>query len=269
MKNYFHITAGDSAGLSLKRSFELRNILPNEVISLKDDLRVGPLTGIDSETGYDKRSKWWDTITEMCEDKDNVDSFYGDIKKMERIKKLLEENKEICIWHGASLFDKLMMARLIHFINPSPENIFVVPVSAHTVTNIRGKQFVPDSLGVMNPEQIEELDPYVRPITKPEINEAIAMWKHVESNKATMRILNDTIIEMQEDNYFDSTLLANCTNEFQKSSRVVAETLVETGFYVSDTILSFRLKELVRQNRLEAKGTLRNMRDYEVKIPRT
>lgn len=238
-----------------------------EVISLKDDLRVGPLAGINTETGYVKRSEWWSIITEMCEDREHVDSFYGDLKKMKRIKILLEENKIICIWYGTCLMDKLMMARLLHFIDPTPKNIFVVPVSDHTVTNISGRQFVPETLGVMNPEQIVELDPYLRPITQAEINEASALWKQAESNNATMRVLNGIIVEMQQDSYFDSALLVNCTNEFQKSARVVGETLVDTGFYVSDTILSWRLKELVRQNKLEAKGILRNMRDYEVKIP--
>lgn len=82
-----------------------------------------------------------------------------------------------------------------------------------------------------------------------------------------MRLWNGTNVEMQEDSCFDSALLVNCTNEFKKSARVVGESLIDTDFYVSDTILSWRLKELVRQKKLEAKGTLHKMRDYEVKIP--
>lgn len=265
MRNYVHITGSDSVGSSLKSSFGLRNIL-SEVISLNDDLRVGPLTGIDSETGYDKRREWWGTITEMSEHTQYVDSFYGDLKKIERIKLLLEENNKICIWYGTSLFDKLMMGRLLNFVNHS-QNIFVVPVSDHTVTNISGRQFVPETLGVMSPEQILELDPYLRPISQTEINKSIEIWKHVESNNATMRLWNGTIVEMHADIYFDSALLVNCTIEFQKSARVVGKTLVDTGFKVSDTILNWRLKELVRKNKLEAKGTLRKMRDYEVKTP--
>ncbi|WP_192350381.1 DUF1835 domain-containing protein [Algoriphagus sp. Y33] len=89
MKNLVHITGGDSAGFSLKRSIELRNIPMPEVISLKDDLRVGPLGGIDTETGYDKRREWWNTIAEMSEDREYVDSFYDDLKKLKRIKKIL------------------------------------------------------------------------------------------------------------------------------------------------------------------------------------
>ncbi len=265
MKNYVHITAGDSAGCSLKSSFELRGILLLEVISLNDDLRVGPLTGIDTMTGYDKRRKWWESITEMCEEHAFLDMFYSDLERLNRIKKLADENKKICIWYGSCLFDQLMKDRLVHFINPSTENIFVVPVSDHPATNTDGTHFLPETLVVLNPEQIAELYPDLRPITQAEISEAIATWNLIGSNNATLRVLNGTTLEMQEEHYFDTALLANCNHEFQKSARVVGMTLIDTGFNVSDTILSWRLKELVRQNKLEAKGILRNMRDYEVK----
>jgi hypothetical protein len=267
MKNYVHVAAGNTAGFSLKSSFALRSIPMPEVISLNDDLRVGPLTGIDAKSGCDNRREWWKSITDLCEERELVESFYGDLKKLNHIKKLVAENNKICIWNGSCLFDQLMKDRLLHFINPFTKNIFEVTVSDNTVINNGGRHFVPETLGVLNPGQIVELDPHLRPITEGEISTAIASWKQTESNHATMRVMNGTIVEIQEDNYFDSALLANCKNEFQKSALVVGMTLVDTGFQVSDTILSWRLKELVRKNKLEAKGILRNMRDYEVKIP--
>jgi hypothetical protein len=265
MKNYIHITAGDSAGFSLKSSFELRSIPMPEIISLNDDLRVGPLSGIDTSTGYLSRREWWERITDLCDERELVESFYGDLEKLDHIKNSAGKNKKICIWYGSCLFDQLMKDRLLHFINPLTNNVFVVPVSDHPVTRINGRHFLPETLVELNPGQIVELDPHLRPITEGEISEAIASWKQTESNNATMRVLNGTIIEIQEESYFDSALLANCKKEFQKSALVVGMTLVDTGFQVSDTILSWRLKELVRQKKLEAKGILRNMRDYEVK----
>ena len=62
------------------------------------------------------------------------------------------------------------------------------------------------------------------------------------------------------------TLISFCKPEYQKSALVIGETLVALEFEVSDATLNWMLKALVRNGQLEAKGKLREMRDYEVKF---
>jgi len=255
------------AAATLKKSWEARNLPVPEIISLNDDLRVGPLQGVNTAGGKDDRKEWWSTITDQTYDRNRVEFFINDLDKLEQIKVLLENNQQICIWFGSCLFDKLMMARLIAFCGPLSETLSVVPISEYTVTTKNGKQYVPKTMDVLDDENIIDLESSVRQITKDEVNEATEMWEHVSSNNASMRIFKDNRVELVKENYFDSALMANCSNEFIKPARVVGYTLIDTDFNVSDTILNWRLKELVGKNRLEAKGILRDMRDYEVRIP--
>jgi len=251
----------------LKRSFELRGLPVPDIISLNDDLRVGPLQGINTAGGNDDRREWWRGITDNTNHRDRVDPVFNDLGKLKHIKKLLADNQQICIWYGSCLLHRLMLARLIDFCGHIPENISVVPISEHEFTNIYGDLYVPKNLNVLSDENILKLEPAVRPISKDEIQKAIKLWDKVSSNNTTMRILNGNSVIFVDENYFDSALLANCKNEFVKPARVVGHTLIDSDFNVSDTILNWRLKILVSENRLEAKGILREMSDYEVRIP--
>jgi hypothetical protein len=262
------ITFSEHSATQLKRTFEFRGLPVPEIISLNDDLRAGPLSGIDTPKGNDNRREWWSTITAQTYDRNRVELFINDFDKLEQIKGLLENNQRICIWYGSCLFDKLMMARLIAFCGPLSETFSVVPISEFTITTKNGKQYVPRTMDVLDDENIIDLESSVRQITMDEVNEATEMWEHVSSNNASMCIFKDNRVEFVEENYFDSALMSNCSNEFIKPARVVGYTLIDTDFNVSDTILNWRLKELVGKNRMEAKGILRDMRDYEVRIPR-
>ena len=197
-----------------------------------------------------------------------MELFIKDLEKLEQIKGLLENNQQICIWFGSCLFDRLMLARIFGYCGPITENISLVPVSEHSFSNFYGEQFVPKTMIILSEENILNLKSAERPITQDEIKKSIKLWERVSTSDATLRLLNNNSVEFVEEDYFDTVLMGRCTNEFTKPARVVGETLIETDFVVSDPILNWRLKTLVRKNRLEAKGILREMRDYEVRIPR-
>ena len=57
-----------------------------------------------------------------------------------------------------------------------------------------------------------------------------------------------------------------CSNEFQKSARIIGGTLVETEFSISDWFLNWRLIKMSEMNKIETIGELKDMRDYEVRI---
>lgn len=241
--------------------------LIGEIICLNDLLGIGPITGLEEETGQINRRNWVDTIAGDTEEKEYINSWFEDNNKIGYIKKELKINKEICIWFGKNTFDSLMFARLIWDLRPFLENIFVVPMSECKIVMSSNNNYVPESMVVLTPDQISRLDKNIRPLNQAEIKQALYNWETISQVPAVIRTLtNSGEIEMHDETYYDDILLSNCNSEFQKSARVIGKTLVDIDFDTIDITLNWRLKNLVKQNILEAKGILRAMREYEVKL---
>ena len=77
-------------------------------------------------------------------------------------------------------------------------------------------------------------------------------------------------IVAKDETYFDSLLMSYCTNEFQAPARIIGQALghlFRTGHdFIGDGYLSWRLKQLVLMNKIEIRGKLEKMQDYEVKL---
>ena len=56
----------------------------------------------------------------------------------------------------------------------------------------------------------------------------------------------------QEEDYFDESILSNCTNEFRNVARVIGETLYDSNFLIGDSFLHIRVIDLIARKKLSA-----------------
>jgi len=256
-----HIVFGKAAKGTFiySKAFDMNTI---QLICLEDCLNIGPIYDLDSVEEIEKRNDWLLKVFD-------VNSFSFINKDIENIKTFIEnyENERIYLWTGYCASDILNTARLLCHLPAPCNNIFIIDFSNVSVKNRFGTVVYPKALYVTEPSQVGEIAKHFYQLTGENLSKLIQLWEKIKVGHSMLRILdkNGQILE-KEETFFDSVLVSYCTNEFQKPARIIGQVLADIDFNVGDGFLNWRLKQLSLMNKIETRGSLNEMRDYEVKL---
>lgn len=89
----------------------------------------------------------------------------------------------------------------------------------------------------------------------------------MQAENAPLRVVDGIRLVSAEIDHFDPLLLAACTSEWQRASRVVSEALCRMVSRVGDIQLWRRVLALVEQRTLEGRGDFESMRETWVRRP--
>ena len=264
--NKIHIVFGVSAKNTLLSSKEMSDRI-DAVISLNDDLRVGPIFNLGKSDSRLKRQDWL-TSTMPCQE---VAASLGsdvssDFDTIQNIKAHINNKTEIFIWCGRTTSDRLATARLVYELQDAFEHLRITDIPNITIQSKFGHNYPPKCLGVMNPEEVHLITEYFKKITKQECDMWSSIWTRLENETGLIRVGKaNGKIESEDVSYFDELLLSNCKEHFLQASRIVGETLIDIGFEASDSTLNWRLVCLAKNKKLEFEGKLNGLNEYKVK----
>ncbi|TKG95215.1 DUF1835 domain-containing protein [Puteibacter caeruleilacunae] len=239
----------------------------SKIISIYDDLSVGPLCDIGEEENVLRRKKWFQNvygdISYFSEISDFIDS------DLDSIESLIENSNEIgkvFLWTGSYVSEMVSTARLISHLLKLDRDILIVDYPNIAVKSVLGETVFPRSLVETAPSQVKEVLQHFRRIDEKELLAWKDLWKKQKLENGELRVLEQQKqVSVKGTDYFDSLLLRNCTEDFQKAARVIGCTLVDIDFAVNDDYLNWRLKQLASEGRIEAEGELQEIRDYGVR----
>lgn len=265
-KKDIHIVFGQLAGNVLTRSNVL-DINETEVIALNELLNIGLICDISQSNEITNRKKWFlDTLIF----EDNTKEFVKEIDKdIHIIKSLFDDNsiqKNLYLWTGASASEIVSTARLLHHLKYRFQNIYTIDLPNIPILNSDGRAYYLEILSIIDKEQMPNYINKFGPISKEELERYDILWQRLSISKSTFRVLTKEkeILEVDE-TYFDTILESFCSEDFQSPARAIGYTLCETDFNVGDGFLHWRLKQLIKQGRLEAEGIVGEMREYKVR----
>ena len=267
MAKTVHVVFGIYSKLKLEDSFLVSKKLSGEVICLEDDLRIGPISEIDTAYGLLDRKKWFETVGD-----DTITDYFNiqgssDHKTIESIKQILLDGQAIHIWYGNNSFDLLSLGRLLNVIQSFKDQIILVPVSRHVFLDFGNHEFIANQLGVLRNEQVQDLEQYFKIPTDQDLNIYTQIWSTAKKRKENLRMVNvDGIFRGNVENEINKVLMSFCNHEYQPSARVVGEAFVALNYEAADSTLNWMLKTLIITGALKARGTLRMMKDYEVRL---
>lgn len=267
MAKNVHVVFGLYSKLKLEDSFPISEKLSGNVICLGDDLRIGPIAEIDTPIGLLDRKKWFETVGDETVSDYFIVQGSNDHHIIEKVKQLLFEGRVISIWYGHNSFDLLSLGRLLNAIQRFKDQIILVPISLHVFLDLGKHEFIADRLGVLRDEQVQYLEPYFKIPSDQDLNTFVEIWSTAKKRKENLRMVNaegifkDNVVEE-----IDKVLISFCTQDYQPSARVVGEAFVALNVEVADFTLNWMLKTLVITGQLKARGTLKMMRDYEVRL---
>lgn len=254
----------------LQQAMELESNLQGEVIEIKDDFAVGPINNIDTAEGWDARVNWWRSLLENSPY--GVETA-GSFDDRETVKALIEKleadaTEEVWIWMGQNQHDVCGYYWLMPQLKAFQGRIMVLYLNNLPFINEKGQLFYPSCIHEILPKEAVKAKRLNRAITLSEFEVDPDEWKRLTEDNAMVRILEGgKKIASKEESYYDAEILKNASNDWQKASRLLNNTLNRMKVKTGDVFLMGRLKSLIEAGRLEVNGDIsKGWKDFEVKL---
>lgn len=260
-----HIVFGGSSAASLRAAFELDAQLEGDIISFEDDLAVGPLFILDTPDGKAARRSWWSQVLET-----SLPEGEAPEDPVRALKARLRENEEeqVWIWAGQNACDVCGYYWLISQLDRFAGRIHFVYLNNLPFLNEKLAVFYPTHLHQILPKEFLKARKLARPVSLAEFELDGEEWHRLMNESAGVRLLEGgKKIRGEAAGFYDKDLLQPATQEFQKGSKIISHALGKFKYPVMEQYLAWRLKELIREGKLESKGELKTPRDFEVKLP--
>jgi hypothetical protein len=255
----------------LREAMELDPSLQGEIFEIKDEWGVGPLRDLDTEEGWNARVDWWRSQLEGSPyDAEVLTSTIDDRKTVLDIKSALDsdENLEAWIWMGQNQHDVTGYFWLMPQLRDYQGRVLIIFLNNLPFINEKGQLFYPWAVHDILPKEAVKAKKLSRPITLSEFEIDPDEWKRLSDENAMVRILEGgKKIMGKEESFYDNEILKNITNEWQKASRVLSNTLNRMKIKTGDVFIMQRLKQLVNAGRVEITGDMKKgWKDFDVRL---
>ncbi len=247
-----HIAPGDSAGGSIVQTMrELGR--DDEVLRFLDDLSCGPI----EPDLPSVRATWWEPYYEEREIEGELKAFWD---------RALTTDERLVVWvsrHSAREY-----AFFLAWVDRLGERPYsVIDVTGRTLP---GQTRPLSSVGYMPPYQLKAVLGSERALTGKEKVDARRLWLQLRKENASFRIVTPEGMASAPVDYFDPFLMAHAKTEWQRSLRLVHETIGTTSepyHQVDNIMLLARVVALVSEGKLLADGDPWDMIKCRVRLP--
>jgi hypothetical protein len=265
-----HIVFNASEVNLVKEVIKLDEDLAGTVLQVKDDFAAGPLIGIEGEEGWNSRVNWWRELLKRSPYENDPQTFFDDRETIKKIKEQLDTNAhQVCIWMGQNQHDVCGYYWFIQHFKEYQGRIQVIYLNNLPFINEKGQLFYPSWISDIQPKELLKAKRLARPVTLSEFEVDPDEWKKLCAENSMVRILEGgKKIVSRDETFYDGEILKNLTNEWQKATRVLTNTLHRMKIKTGDVFLMWRMKELITKGRIEVLGDVnKTWKEFDVKLP--
>lgn len=253
----------------LQKVIALDDSLQGAVTVIQDDYAVGPLQQIYIGEGIEARKAWWRDVLAGGDYEGRVDS--GEVDDYKTVAALvggLRRNPEetVWIWAAQNKHDVCGYYWLLHYMKEFQGRVFILYLNNLPFINEKGMIFYPQWLSEIPAREFLKAKKLARPVTLSEFEVDPDEWSKICAESDGVRLLEGgkKLTQAGYDHY-DAELLKYITGDWQKASRIIHQFLSKTANATGDAYLLWRLKNMAEEERIDAQGERRNMKDFELK----
>jgi len=255
----------------IREVIKLDESLSGNVMQIKDDFAVGPLINVETDEGWNSRVSWWRDLLKNSPYENDPQTFFDDRETVKKLKEQLDTDLEeqVWIWMGQNQHDVCGYYWFIQFFKEYQGRVQVIYLNNLPFINEKGQLFYPSWIGEIQPKELLKAKRLARPITMSEFEIDPDEWKKLCVENSTVRILEGgKKIISKDETFYDSEILKNLTNEWQKATRVLTNTLHRMKIKTGDVFIMWRMKELIAQGRIEVLGDInKSWKEFDIKLP--
>ena len=268
-----HIVFNESEVELMKQVIELDKTMSGDVIQIRDDYAVGPLSALDTEEGRQSRLNWWKDLLSYSHYQESQVHHFDDRETVQLLKSKLDENpdEELWIWMGQNQHDVCGYYWLMPQLKDYQGRVMVLFLNNLPFINEKGHIFYPSWLNEIQPKEFIKAKKLARPITLSEFEVDPDEWVRIVNDGGLVRILEGgKKIASKDDTFYDKEVLKNLTPEWQKAWRLVSNTLHRMPVKTGDVFIEWRIRQLIEQGKIEVTGDVsKGWKDFDVKLPGT
>jgi hypothetical protein len=265
-----HIVFNEADVKVLQEAIALDETLLGEVIQIKDDYAVGPLSNIYIGEGIEERKRWWHDVLIGGDYEGSVES--GDVDDYKTAASLVgtlrrDEEETIWIWAAQNKHDVCGYYWLLHYMKEFQNRVFILYLNNLPFINEKGNIFYPDWLHQIPAKEFLKAKKLAREITPSEFEVDPDEWTKIcEENKGVRLLEGGKKLQQVDYDFYDAELKKFVTGEWQKVSKIINNYLSKAKNTTGDAYLMWRLKTLAAQQVFETQGGVKNVKDLEFKI---
>jgi hypothetical protein len=253
----------------LQKAIEMDESLAGDIVEIKDDYAVGPLVNLDKAEGWQERTNWWMSLLDNTPYKE-TSSMIDDRLAVHHLKQKLDEGSdEVWLWMGQNQHDVCGYYWLMSQLKDYQGRVFVLYLNNLPFLNEKGNLFYPAAIHEILPKEILKAKKLARPITLSEFEVDPDEWKKLSNENAMVRILEGgKKIAGKEETFYDKELLSYINGEWQKVHKVFTSLFSKMKVRTGDVFLSWRMKRLAEEGKLEIQGdwTKAAWKEVQVKL---
>lgn len=266
-----HVVFNEPEVALMQQVQALDETLSGPVIQIKDDYAVGPVVDIYEPEGYQQRRDWWQQLLIGSPYKEQL-NIVDDKLIVHNLVKTLTENAEeqLWIWMGQNQHDVCGYYWLLSQLREFEGRAMVLYMNNLPFINEKGQIFYPSWLHEIQPSEFLKARRLARPITLSEFEVDSDEWLKLLQENAMVRILEGgkKIVSKNAD-FYDYEILKNITNEWQKATRVLQNTLHRMKIKTGDVFIMWRIKTLLDEGKIIAEGDVnKDWKSFDVKLAR-
>ena len=265
-----HIVFNESEVDLMKKVIEMDDGLAGEVILVRDDFAVGPISGLETEEGWQARMDWWRSLSEGSP----YSHLHGSFDDRETVKEIVQKletdpEQQVWIWMGQNQHDVTGYYWLMQQFAAFQGRILVVYLNNLPFINEKGQLFYPSWLHEIQPKEFLKAKKLARPITASEFEIDPDEWRKLAEENSPVRILEGgKKIVGKDESFYDTDILRNLTTEWQKASRALVNILHRMKIKTGDIYMMKRMKALIEAGKIEVSGDPAGAwKDFDVKLP--
>lgn len=265
-----HIVFNESEVELMQQVIALDETLAGEVVQIKDDFAVGPLTDLDTDEGWQARFHWWMQRLDNSPYAGSSSIQFDDRETVKELKEKLSTNpeEEIWIWMGQNQHDVSGYYWLMRQLNEFAGRVMILYLNNLPFINEKGQIFYPSWLSEIQPKEFLKAKKLARPITLSEFEVDPDEWKKICEENSMVRILEGgKKLAGKDESFYDNEIMKNLTADWQKATRVLTNTLHRMKIKTGDVFLMARMKQLINDGKIEVTGEVnKGWKDFDVKL---
>lgn len=254
---------------ALQKSFELENSIEGTIIQIKDEFAVGPIDEIYTLEGIERRKQWWREVLAGGDYEGLVDDgTIDDIKTLSTLVSAVQNNPDevVWIWAAPNKHDVSGYYWLISQLKKFQERTYILFLNNLPFINEKGQIFYPVNLFEIPPKEFVKARRMARLMSPAEFDTDTEEWNRLCLENKGVRMLEGSkkLVHHNYD-FYDGELLDIIGMDWIKANKLMHKFYAKSKHTTGDAYLLWRLKQLISAGKVDARGEIKNMKDFEVK----
>lgn len=259
----YHFTVGDMAAQPLKAAIPEGD----KVIALKDLLHIGPLAKEEGQNFSELRTAFWQKVAPN----EKYPVIINDMEQLLEVSAAMYKDESVQAWFWMAPWPADVCAYywLLPYLSKHLGRFCIINIAGLPFLDEQGKLYYPKNISEISPRELVKAKKLARQVTPGEMEVDTDEWKKMVAENSGIRVHEGgKKIVSETEGFYDAKLLSFCSQQYQKASKIIRQSMGKYTIPTGDVFLAYRLRELIKSGQLKANGNIEKAaNEFDISLP--